>query len=88
LLKIIYQLNILGIIGGALSLATQTYRGFNENGLTGAFTGMGKGAVGTVSKPIIGIFVLKFEKKDLKIFFLHFTLTFIVTLNNYEYRRS
>ena len=37
----------VGIVGGAFSLATSTYRGFNENGVTGAFTGLGKGAVGT-----------------------------------------
>ena len=36
-------------------MATQTYRGFNENGVTGAFAGFGKGAVGTVSKPIVGV---------------------------------
>ncbi len=45
----------VGIVGGALSMATQTYRGFSENGLTGAFSGFGKGAVGTVSKPIVGM---------------------------------
>ena len=33
----------VGIVGGALSIATSTYRGFNENGVTGAFTGLGKG---------------------------------------------
>ena len=38
-----------------MSLATQNYRGFYENGVTGAFTGFGKGAVGTVSKPIVGV---------------------------------
>jgi vacuolar protein sorting-associated protein 13D len=45
----------VGIVGGALSMATQTYRGFNEAGVSGAFTGLGKGAVGTVSKPIVGV---------------------------------
>jgi vacuolar protein sorting-associated protein 13D len=45
----------VGIVGGALSLATQTYRGFYENGVSGAFAGLGKGAVGTVSKPIVGM---------------------------------
>lgn len=45
----------VGVVGGALSLATQTYRGFNENGVSGAFAGLGKGAVGTVSKPIVGV---------------------------------
>lgn len=45
----------VGIVGGALSLATQTYRGFNQAGVSGAFAGLGKGAVGTVSKPIVGV---------------------------------
>lgn len=45
----------VGVVGGALSLMTQTYRGFSENGMTGAFSGFGKGAVGTVSKPIVGV---------------------------------
>jgi hypothetical protein len=45
----------VGVIGGALSIATQTYRGFNENGVGGAFSGLGRGAVGTVSKPIVGV---------------------------------
>lgn len=45
----------VGVVGGALSIATQTYRGFNEAGISGAFTGLGKGAVGTVSKPIVGV---------------------------------
>ena len=39
----------VGVVGGALSLATQTYRGFNESGVSGAFAGLGRGAVGTVS---------------------------------------
>jgi vacuolar protein sorting-associated protein 13D len=45
----------VGVIGGALSMATQTYRGFNEAGVSGAFAGLGRGAVGTVSKPIVGV---------------------------------
>lgn len=45
----------VGIVGGALSMATQTYRGFNQAGFSGAFAGLGKGAVGTVSKPIVGV---------------------------------
>ncbi len=45
----------VGVVGGALSLATQTYRGFNESGVSGAFAGLGRGAVGTVSKPIVGV---------------------------------
>jgi vacuolar protein sorting-associated protein 13D len=45
----------VGVVGGALSIATQTYRGFNDGGMTGAFAGLGRGAVGTVSKPIVGM---------------------------------
>ena len=44
----------VGVVGGALSLVTQTYRGFNENGVSGAVAGIGRGAVGTFSKPIVG----------------------------------
>lgn len=36
-------------------MATQTYRGFNEAGVPGAVAGLGKGAVGTLSKPIVGV---------------------------------
>jgi len=45
----------VGLVGGAFSMATQTYHGFNEAGVSGAFAGLGKGAVGTVSKPIVGV---------------------------------
>lgn len=45
----------VGLVGGAFSLATQTYRGFNEAGISGAVVGLGRGAVGTVSKPIVGV---------------------------------
>lgn len=44
----------VGIVGGALSTFTQTYRGFSEAGVSGAVAGLGRGAVGTVSKPIVG----------------------------------
>lgn len=45
----------VGIVGGLTSVVSQTYRGFNEQGLSGAFSGLGKGAIGTVSKPVVGI---------------------------------
>jgi vacuolar protein sorting-associated protein 13D len=45
----------VGVVGGIMSLATQTYQGMCENGMSGAFVGLGKGAVGTVSKPVVGI---------------------------------
>lgn len=37
-----------------MSLGTQTYRGFNKSGVSGALVGLGRGALGTVSKPIVG----------------------------------
>ncbi len=45
----------VGVVGGLTSVFSQTYRGYTENGLTGAFVGLGKGAIGTVSKPVVGI---------------------------------
>lgn len=45
----------VGVVGGALSIATQTYRGYSQAGVTGALSGFGKGAVGTISKPIVGV---------------------------------
>ena len=45
----------VGVVGGLTSVFSQTYRGFTENGLSGAFIGLGKGAIGTVSKPVVGI---------------------------------
>jgi vacuolar protein sorting-associated protein 13D len=45
----------VGVFGGLTSVFSQTYRGYSENGLSGAFIGLGKGAIGTVSKPVVGI---------------------------------
>lgn len=45
----------VGVVGGLTSVISQTYRGYSENGLSGAFVGLGKGAIGTVSKPVVGI---------------------------------
>lgn len=45
---------VAGLFGGAMSLGTQTYRGFARSGVSGALTGLGRGALGTVGKPIVG----------------------------------
>ncbi|KAF6021743.1 hypothetical protein EB796_019947 [Bugula neritina] len=44
-----------GIIGGITSLAQQTLEGASQDGLEGMFTGFGKGVVGTVTKPVVGV---------------------------------
>jgi vacuolar protein sorting-associated protein 13D len=45
----------VGVVGGLTSMVSQTYRGFSEYGLSGAIVGFGKGAIGTVSKPVVGV---------------------------------
>ncbi|XP_058797313.1 intermembrane lipid transfer protein Vps13D isoform X2 [Phymastichus coffea] len=45
----------LGMLGGATSLFKQTYDGAINEGFPGFITGLGKGAVGTVTKPAVGI---------------------------------
>ena len=44
-----------GVFGGMISMGTQTYQGFCKDGVSGAFTGLMRGAVGTVSKPVVGV---------------------------------
>ncbi|RMZ96835.1 vacuolar sorting-associated 13D isoform X2 [Brachionus plicatilis] len=44
-----------GVFGGMISLGTQTYQGFSKDGIGGAVTGLMRGAVGTVSKPVVGV---------------------------------
>uniref|UniRef100_A0A0P6FFD1 Vacuolar protein sorting-associated protein 13D n=1 Tax=Daphnia magna TaxID=35525 RepID=A0A0P6FFD1_9CRUS len=44
-----------GILGGMTSIFTQTYEGISNEGLGGLFTGFGKGLVGTVTKPAVGV---------------------------------
>lgn len=44
-----------GIIGGLTSVITSTVEGVKtEGGVSGFFTGLGKGLVGTVTKPVAG----------------------------------
>lgn len=54
-----FQRNImlcfLGIIGGLTSVITSTVEGVKtEGGVSGFFSGLGKGLVGTVTKPMAG----------------------------------
>lgn len=44
-----------GIIGGLTSVITSTVEGVKtEGGVSGFFSGLGKGLVGTVTKPVAG----------------------------------
>lgn len=44
-----------GIIGGMTSIITSTVEGMKtEGGVSGFFSGLGKGLVGTVTKPVAG----------------------------------
>jgi len=44
-----------GIVGGVTSVATQTYRGMKKDGPAGLITGLGRGMVGAVVKPMTGV---------------------------------
>merc|ERR1719350_1537472 len=44
-----------GMFGGLTSIASETYIGVANEGVTGFFTGLGWGLVGTITKPAIGI---------------------------------
>ena len=44
-----------GVLGGLTSVVTETYDGVANQGITGLFTGLGWGLVGTISKPAIGM---------------------------------
>ncbi|KAG1679364.1 Vacuolar protein sorting-associated protein 13D [Nymphon striatum] len=44
-----------GLLGGVTSLITQTYSGAANEGVQGFFSGIGKGLVGTVTKPAAGV---------------------------------
>jgi len=45
----------VGIIGGLTSVITSTVEGVKtEGGVSGFFSGLGKGLVGTVTKPVAG----------------------------------
>ena len=46
----------VGILGGFTSILTQTYEGtVNEGGVQGFFSGLGKGLLGTITKPAVGM---------------------------------
>ncbi len=44
-----------GVLGGLTSVVTETYDGVSHDGVSGFFTGLGWGLVGTLSKPAIGV---------------------------------
>lgn len=44
-----------GIVGGVTSVVTQTYRGMKKDGPAGLITGLGRGMVGAVVKPMTGV---------------------------------
>lgn len=45
----------LGLLGGVTSLVKHSYEGAASEGLPGFLAGVGKGLVGTVTKPVIGV---------------------------------
>lgn len=50
-----------GLLGGATSIVKQTYTGAQNDGISGFFSGLGKGIVGTVTKPVLGVLDLASE---------------------------
>lgn len=53
--KLTWSLVSLGIIGGMTSIITSTVEGVKtEGGVSGFISGLGKGLVGTVTKPVAG----------------------------------
>uniref|UniRef100_A0A8W8MIY9 Intermembrane lipid transfer protein VPS13-like C-terminal domain-containing protein n=1 Tax=Magallana gigas TaxID=29159 RepID=A0A8W8MIY9_MAGGI len=44
-----------GLFGAVTSIFTQPYDGFKEDGIEGFVTGLGKGVIGTVTKPVVGV---------------------------------
>jgi len=44
-----------GIMAGLTSVITQSYEGVSNNGVEGLISGFGKGVIGTVTKPALGI---------------------------------
>lgn len=51
----------LGIYGGVTSVFKQSYEGATTEGFQGFISGFGKGLVGTVTKPVVGILDLATE---------------------------
>ncbi|CAN7986722.1 unnamed protein product [Ixodes hexagonus] len=44
-----------GVLGGVTSIARQSYQGATTEGVQGLITGLGKGLIGTVAMPAVGI---------------------------------
>lgn len=50
-----------GLLGGATGIFKQVYEGAATDGLPGVFSGLGKGLVGAVAKPVVGVLDLATE---------------------------
>lgn len=50
-----------GLLGGVTSIVKHTYSGAQSDGIPGFLSGLGKGIVGTVTKPVIGVLDLASE---------------------------
>lgn len=50
-----------GILGGATGIFKQVYAGASNEGVKGAFSGLGKGVVGVFAKPVVGVLDLASE---------------------------
>lgn len=50
-----------GMVGGVTSIVKHTYNGVQSHGFPGFFSGLGRGIVGTVAKPVIGVLDLASE---------------------------
>lgn len=50
-----------GLLGGVTSIVRHTYEGAQSDGFPGFLSGLGKGLVGTVTKPLIGVLDLASE---------------------------
>lgn len=50
-----------GLLGGVTSIVKHTYSGAQSDGIPGFLSGLGKGLVGTVTKPVIGVLDLASE---------------------------
>lgn len=50
-----------GLLGGVTSIVKHTYNGAQSDGFPGFMTGLGRGIIGTVTKPVIGVLDLASE---------------------------
>ncbi|XP_073974267.1 vacuolar protein sorting 13D isoform X3 [Rhodnius prolixus] len=50
-----------GLLGGVTSVFKQTYDGYTNDGIQGTISGLAKGLVGTVTKPVVGVLDLASE---------------------------